>query len=159
MLQIFISLLIVVTVNSADARIRMRKVKDPPRVCAMMIKDELLSRPSKPIWSTERNSLVVSDNITLVNDLGIKICEWNKDMFNNIGEISRVRFFIDEYKEVIYPYIDNNERGTLLVKVPFKTCDLADRVTLNKFQLPNCEKPEKPKKAKRQSRKKSTKKK
>ena len=157
MFQILISLLlIVVTVGSAEARIRMRNVKEPPRVCAMMKKDELLSRPSKPIWSTERNSLVVTDNITLVNDLGVKVCEWNKDMFNSIGEISRVRFYIDEYKEVLYPYIDNKERGTLLVKVPFKTCDLADRVTLNKFQLPECEKP---KKEKRKNRKKSTKRK
>ena len=60
--------------NQSQARIRLRKVKDPPRTCSVMKKDELLSRPSKPIWSTERHSVVISDEITLLNDLGVKVC-------------------------------------------------------------------------------------
>ena len=105
--------------NQSQARIRLRKVKDPPRTCSVMKKDELLSRPSKPIWSTERHSVVISDEITLLNDLGVKVCSWNKNLFGKTADLSQFRFYVDEYKEFIYPYLDEKENGVVLYKFPF----------------------------------------
>ncbi len=144
-------------VDPLEARIRMRKVKEPPRTCAVMKMDELLSRPAKPVWSTERHSLVVGEQIMLVNDLGVKICSLNKDRFSSVGDITQFRFYIDEYKEVLYPYIDTKDRGFLVIKVPFATCSLDDRTTLAKFELPACEKPKKAKRKSSKGRNKSTK--
>ena len=127
--------------NQSQASIRLRKVKDPPRTCSMMKKDELLSRPSKPIWSTERHSVVISDEITLLNDLGVKVCSWNRNLFGKTVDLSQFRFYVDEYKEFIYPYLDEKENGVVLYKVPFKDCSLTDKVTLSKLEFPNCEKP------------------
>lgn len=129
--------------NLVEANIRLRKVKDPPRTCSFMKKDELLSRPTKPIWSTERHSIVISDEITLLNDLGVKVCSWNKNLFGKTADLSQFRFYVDEYKEIIYPYLDEKENGFVIYKVAFKDCSLNDKVTLSKLEFPNCEKPKK----------------
>ncbi len=129
--------------NLVEANIRLRKVKDPPRTCSFMKKDELLSRSTKPIWSTERHSIVISDEITLLNDLGVKVCSWNKNLFGKTADLSQFRFYVDEYKEIIYPYLDEKENGFVIYKVAFKDCSLNDKVTLSKLEFPNCEKPKK----------------
>ena len=139
---ILLTLLSLITVD-AESRIRLRKVKEPVRTCSIMKEDDLLSRPTKPIWSTEKHSVVVGEEITLLNDLGVKVCSWNKSSFSSLGDVSSFRFYVDEYKEFIYPYIDRKELGFTLMKVPFKNCSLDDQVTLAKLDFPTCEKPKK----------------
>ncbi len=129
--------------HEAHARIRLRQVKDPPRVCAVMKKDDFLSRPSKTVWSTEKYSVVVADEIELVNDLGVKVCSWNKDLFSQVAEPNQFRFYVDEFKEYIYPYVDKKENGITVFKIPFKDCSLADKTTTTQLQFPACEKPKK----------------
>lgn len=150
MLFLFVVLL---SVDQAQARIRLRKVKDPPRTCTVMKQDDLLSRPIKPIWSTERHSVVISDDVTLLNDLGVKVCSWNKNLFGKNADLSKFRFYVDEYKEYIYPYIETKDNGTTLYKVAFKDCSMANKVTLGKLELPVCEKPRKISKKQKQKSK------
>lgn len=112
--------------------------------------DSLLSRPAKPIWSTERHSVVVADDVTLVNDLGQKICSWNKSSFTSLGEVSEFHFYIDEFKEVLYPYLELPEKGGyLLFKVPLKSCSLEDQSPTKDLDFPKCEKPKKSTKKKK----------
>ncbi|MFZ3229214.1 MAG: hypothetical protein WA160_03330 [Pseudobdellovibrio sp.] len=127
--------------QTTEARIRLRKVKDAPRTCVVMKEDDLLSRDDKLVWATERNSIVIDDELTLVNDLGQKICQWNKSAFTAFGDVASFRFYIDEYKDIIYPYIDKKELGVLIFKVPFRTCALDDQKTLITLELPKCDKP------------------
>lgn len=130
--------------STANARIRLRKVKDPPRTCMVMKEDELLSRKEKLVWATERNSVVVDDSdITIVNDLGRKICEWNKATFAAFGNVEDFRFYIDEYKDTIYPYIAKKDVGVTMIKIPLQTCSLNDQRTLASLEIPKCEKPKK----------------
>lgn len=129
---------------TANARIRLHKVKDPPKSCAVMKEDELLSRKDKLVWGTERNSVIVDDaEITIVNDLGQKICEWNKASFAAFGNVDDFRFYIDEYKNLIYPYIDNKGTGVTMLTVPLQTCSLNDQRTLASLEMPKCDKPKK----------------
>lgn len=145
---ILITLLSLITVD-AESRIRLRKVKEPPKTCAVMKEDGLLSRPTKPIWSTEKHSVVVGEEITLLNDLGVKVCSWNKSNFSGLGDVASFRFYVDEYKEYIYPFIDRKELGYTMLKVPFKNCSLKEQVTLAKLDFPVCEKPKKSSKKRR----------
>lgn len=129
---------------TANARIRLRKVKDPPKTCVVMKEDELLSRKDKLVWGTERNSVVVDESeVTVVNDLGQKICEWDKASFASIGNVEDFRFYIDEYKNLIYPYFVKNASEVTMLKVPLQTCDLKDQRTLASLEIPKCEKPKK----------------
>lgn len=123
-----------------QARIRLRKVKDAPKTCSIMKEDHLLSRPDKPVWSTEKHSVVVADDISLVNDLGQTVCTWARTDFNLLGDITKFRFYIDEYKEVIYPYMDK-DTGFLVVKAPFKSCSLSEKINTANLEFPKCEKP------------------
>lgn len=141
-MKTFVLLLILLNnYQYSEARIRLRKVKDSPKTCAFMKEDSLLSRPAKPVWSTERHSLVVADDITLVNDLGQKVCTWDKNLFLNLGEITKFRFYIDEYKEVIYPYLETKGAGYLMIKTPFKSCSLDDKSKSESLDFPKCTKP------------------
>lgn len=139
----FLLFFILLTIDPVQARIRLRKVKDPPRTCTVMKEDELLSRPVKPIWSTERHSVVIGNDVTLLNDLGVKVCSWNKNLFGKNADLSKFRFYIDEYKEYVYPFIETKDNGSTLYKVAFKDCSMADKVTLSKLEFPDCEKPKK----------------
>ena len=125
----------------AHSRIRLRKVKDAPKTCAMMKEDSLLSRPEKSVWSTERHSVVVADDISLVNDLGQTVCTWPRSLFNPLGDITNFRFYIDEYKEIVYPYIQNQQAGFLVIKTPFQSCSLDERTKISSLEFPKCEKP------------------
>jgi hypothetical protein len=130
--------------NTANARIRLHKVKDPPKTCTVMKEDGLLSRAEKQVWATERNSVIIDqDEVTVVNDLGQKICEWDKATFSALGNVSDFRFYIDEYKNFIYPYIEKKDQGVTMIKVPLQTCSLTDQRTVASFDTPKCDKPKK----------------
>ena len=156
-----LSALIIVTLffsslfnSAAEARIRLRKVKDAPKTCVVMKEDPLLSRKDKFVWGTERNSVVIGDSeITIVNDLGNKVCEWAKSDFSSLGTVEDFKFYIDEYKDVIYPFLDKKELGVLMLKVPMKTCSLTEQKTMAALELPKCEKPASSKKSKKKSKK------
>src|SRR3989344_749947 len=132
--------------SESEARIRMRKIKDTPKTCTVMKEDPLLSRPAKPVWSTERHSVVISNQVTLVNDLGVKVCSWNKDLFTEVADVNTFRFYIDEYKEVIYPHVDQKERGFVMFQAEFKDCVLGKKPTTVRAEFPVCKKPKKKKK-------------
>ena len=98
----------------AESRIRLRKVKEAPRVCAFMGDDKLLSRSDKKVLSTERHSLIFDENIMLIKDKGEKICSWRPSEFDTIAPLNQFSFYIDEIKEVIYPHVklaDVREEG------------------------------------------------
>ena len=127
-------------VSSAESRIRLRKVKDSVKTCSYMKEDTLLSRPEKPVWSTERHSIILGDEISLVNDLGQTVCTWPRSVFNPISDLTNFRFYIDEYKEIIYPYVDNKESGFVEIKASFKNCTFDEQVKLASLEFPKCEK-------------------
>ena len=130
----------------SEARIRTRKVKEAPRACTLMSEDKLLSRPDKKVLSTERHSLVFEDtetSLTLVKDKGEKICEWNLADLNAIAPVENFKFYIDEYKEMIYPYTQLNDGSMLVIKSPLSECSLNNKLTQMKFEFPKCEKPKK----------------
>ena len=79
---------------SSEARIRLRKVKEAARTCAVMQEDKLLSRPDKKVLSTERHSLVFEDTISLVRDKGEKVCNWRVSEFDSLGAMDQFHFFI-----------------------------------------------------------------
>jgi hypothetical protein len=141
---------------SAQARIRLRKVKEAPRVCQLMVEDKLLSRPEKKVLSTEKHSLIFEDGITLVRDKGEKVCNWRVSEFESLGALDQFNFFIDEYREVLYSYVKNPEASVLIIATPFATCSLESKVTLPEFQQPKCDKPKKTSKSKKKSKKKKT---
>ena len=105
-----------------------------------MKEDSLLSRPVKPVWSTERHSVVVADDITLVNDLGHKVCSWDRKAFSEFGDITKIHFYIDEFKENIYPYIDRKESGFLVIKSAFRDCSFTEKLMVQSLSFPKCEK-------------------
>ena len=144
MIQKFaLALFILCNFQIAESRIRLRKVKEAPKTCSFMKEDSLLSRPIKPVWSTERHSIVVADDITLVNDLGQKVCSWDRKVFAEFGDITKFHFYIDEFKENIYPYIDNKESGFLVLKAPFKQCSFSEKTIVPSLSFPKCEKAKK----------------
>ena len=140
-LAILLSLFTFLLVSNSEGRIRLRKVKDAPKTCSYMKEDNLLSRPEKPVWSTEKHSIILADDISLVNDLGQTVCTWPRSLFNPLGDITKFRFYIDEYKEIIYPYIDNKQTGYLVIKAPFKNCSLDEQFKSVSLEFPKCEKP------------------
>lgn len=126
-----------------DARIRLRKVKEAPKVCQYLKEDQFLSRPDKKVLSTERHSLIFEDGVSLLRDKGEKICNWRVTEFDSLGPVDQFQFFIDEYKEVLYSYIHNADGSYLIITSPFATCSLESRVTLLEFTPPTCVKPKK----------------
>jgi hypothetical protein len=155
---------VLISVNFAEARIRMRKVKEAPKVCKVMQEDVYLSRDGKKVFGTLRHSLVLenseeNNNVSLVKDKGEKICQWpNSDWNqvlkdNGVENLINFKYHIDEYKEVLYPYAQKADGSYFVWSIPFKDCSLADQKTLAKLELPKCETP------KKKSRKRSSKKK
>ncbi len=138
----------------AEARIRLRKVKEAPRVCQNLQEDKLLSRNDKKVLSTERHSVIFEDTVSLVRDKGEKICSWRATEFDSLGALDQFQFFIDEYKEVLYSYIKNPDESYLIIATPFSTCSLENRVTLPEFQPPKCDIPKKKKSVSRRKKKK-----
>lgn len=138
----------------AEARIRLRKVKEAPKTCQTLKEDPLLSRPEKKVLSTERHSLIFEDGISLVRDKGEKICNWRVSEFDSFAPVEQFQFFIDEYKEVLYSYVKNADQSYFIMTIPFATCSLETKVTLPEFQAPVCEKPKKKSSSKKRKKKK-----
>ena len=153
-----------VSSDYVEARIRMRKVKEAPKVCKVMQEDVFLSRDGKKVYGTLRHSLIIenseeNNNVSLVKDKGEKICQWtnadwNQVLKNNgVENLINFKYHIDEYKEVLYPYAQKADGSYFVWSIPFKDCLLDDQKTLAKLELPKCETP------KKKSRQRTTKKK
>lgn len=141
--------------NSAEAgRIVNRKVKEAPKVCAVMQEDKLLSKEKKQVFGTLKHSVVIEDNVSILNDLGKKECQWPFEKLNIYGNIDTFNYYIDEYKNYIYPYFKNTEKaGYTMLKVSLATCEIEDSFDNEKLEFPKCSKPAGTKKSK--SKKKS----
>ena len=144
----------VVSVNFAEARIRMRKVKEAPKVCKVMQEDVFLSRDGKKVLGTLRHSLVFENlaensNVSLVKDKGEKICQWPNTDWNQVLKDNGVenlisfKYHIDEYKEILYPYAQKADGSYFIWSIPFKDCSLTDFKNTAKLELPKCEVPKK----------------
>lgn len=134
----------------AEARIRNRKVKEAPKSCKLMSEDSLLSRKEKKVLGTLRHSLLIEEDvksITLVKDKGEKICQWSFNQWsgiqsdNNLPDVSSFKFHIDEYKNVIYPYVEKADKSYFVMSIPIETCDLSNQITKTELAIPRCEKP------------------
>ena len=68
-------------------RIVNRRVKDAPKVCAVMQEDKFLSKEKKQVFGTLKHSVVIEDNISILNDLGKKECQWPFEKLNAYGSI------------------------------------------------------------------------
>ena len=130
--------------QSVEARIVNRKVKEAPRVCAPMKEDSYLSRDGKRIFGTLRNSVIINEEIIVVDDLGKKICQWPLDKLSQFAEPLTFDFYIDEYKNKLYPHI-KKENGFLVMSVDLADCSMADTSYLEKLDFPKCVKPVKKK--------------
>ena len=147
----------------SEAKIRLRKVKEAPKACKTMEEDSFLSRKEKKVLGTLRHSVLIEDDaseqsITLVKDKGEKICQWELSEWsaiqqdNKLPDIQAFKFYIDEYKNVIYPYVQKKDKSYFVMSVPIQTCDLTSQQTYAKLDLPKCEKPTR---AKKRSKKRS----
>jgi hypothetical protein len=137
--------------ESGEARIRMRKVKEEPKACMNMKPDPYLSRPEKLIYATPRNSVIVEENVSIVGDLGNKHCSWPlTDFIQRLqvsgGDpqkyISQMRFYIDEYKNILVPYI-KKENGYKQAVVNLASCDFENTLFTDELQVPKCDPPKK----------------
>lgn len=157
-----LSVVIVVVFGSLYAeagRIRNRKVKEAPQICGLMQEDVHLTRGGKKVYGTLRHSLVFENdeqmnNISLVKDKGEKICQWQSTVWNNILKNNQVenlmswKYYVDEYKEILYPYVQKADKSYFIMTIPFATCSLEQQVTRVDLDLPKCEIPKKTKKKK-----------
>lgn len=156
--------------QSADARIRNRKVKEAPKSCKVMPEDTLLSRDGKKVLGTLRHSLLIESpdedgnegvhTISLVKDKGEKICQWTsadwKEILKNnkIENLTNFSFYVDEYKEILYPFAKNGDNSFFVMSIPFSSCEFSTQSTKEALDLPKCEVPRK--KAKRKRSKKNS---
>ncbi|MGZ3691064.1 MAG: hypothetical protein ACXVAX_06160 [Pseudobdellovibrio sp.] len=140
-------------------RIRNRKVKEAPKSCKLMQEDPMLSRDGKTVFGTLRHSLIfekneMEDSVSLVKDKGEKICEWSGDKWNQVLKNNGVeniigfKYHVDEFKEVLYPYVRKADGSYFMVSIPFSSCSLDNQVTREKLELPKCETAKKSKKKK-----------
>lgn len=116
----------------------MNRVKDHPKVCSVMNEDKYLSNSNKKILGTLRNSVIFHNDITLVSDLGKKICRWSYDQWLALGDISKYKYFIDEQRNALYPYkkIDNQYK---VAKINLNDCEISDIQLTDILDLPKCE--------------------
>ncbi|MBY0452538.1 MAG: hypothetical protein K2P92_05835, partial [Bdellovibrionaceae bacterium] len=140
-------------VSRADAaRIRNRKVKEAPKICGLMQEDVHLTRGGKKVYGTLRHSLVFENdeqmnNISLVKDKGEKICQWQSTVWNQILKNNQVenqmgfKYYLDEYKEILYTYVQKADKSYFIMTTPFATCSLEQQVTRADLDLPKCEIP------------------
>jgi|GEM_PF-3828530 len=133
-----------------DARIVNRKVKEAPKTCKLMAEDTFLSRSEKRVLGTLRHSLLIDqneENITLVKDKGEKICQWSFNQWagiqadNKLPDINNFKFHIDEYKNVMYPYVQKADKSFFMMNVLISNCDLNNQITKVNLDLPKCEIP------------------
>lgn len=142
----FLGVLFVVAVASvqAEARIVNRGVKENPKVCGYMKEDKYLSKHGKWIFGTLRNSLVLEEKISIVNDLGKKLCQWNFEKFQSFVELTpysdftRFKFYIDEYKNYLYSALPRGgEQGYTAIKISLSTCEIEGSEEVARFE-PKC---------------------
>lgn len=133
---------------TSQGRIVNRKVKEAPRTCGEMKEDSFLSRGGKRIFGTLRNSVIINQEISVVDDLGKKICTWPLEKLSQFAEPGTFDFYIDEYKNRLYPHF-KKENGFFVVAVNLEDCSLAETSYLEKLDFPKCEKPSKKKSRKR----------
>lgn len=130
-------------------RIVNRRVKDAPKVCAVMQEDKFLSKENKQVFGTLKHSVVIEDNISILNDLGKKECQWPFEKLNIYGNIESFNYYIDEFKNYIYPYFKNTEKNSYtMLKVSLATCEIEDSFDNDKLEFPKCSKPPAAKKSK-----------
>jgi hypothetical protein len=125
-----------------------------------MQEDQKLSRKNKRVMGTLRNSLLIEDDstgqtVTLVKDKGEKICQWSLAKWleiqkqNNLPELTSFKFYIDEYKDVMYPYVQKDDKSYFVMRIPTDTCDISEQKTVAKLDLPKCVSPKKSKQSRR----------
>ena len=151
-----ICLVLSLSLESAAGRIVTRKVKDPPKVCSIMNEDKFLSRTTKRIYGTLRNSLIFDDKISVINDLGKVICQWNYEEWLDLGDVTQYRFFIDEYKNKIMAFSNSKEISDQnqykVAKIDLAQCQLQDIEEKEEIKTPKCEKPRKIKNSKKKNK-------
>ena len=124
-----------------------------------MAEDPMLSREGKKVLGTLRHSILIenesseagedSPTISLVKDKGEKICQWTYAQWseilrnNKIDNIAKFSFFVDEYKEVLYPYVKKDDNSYFLMSIPFNSCEFATQSTKVTLDLPKCDIPHK----------------
>ncbi|MES2803078.1 MAG: hypothetical protein V4654_11340 [Bdellovibrionota bacterium] len=139
LLRIAILFTIVFSTMAAEAgRIRLRKVPVAPKVCANMSEDKYLSRDSRRIFGTLRSSVIIEQDISLVDDLGKKICQWPTNRWQALGDLSKYTFYIDEQRNALYPYM-KAENQYQFVKISLDDCSLGEVQMTDKLELPKCE--------------------
>lgn len=151
-LRIFLAVLVGFSTFS-EARIRLRKVKEAPKVCAVMNEDKLLSRKSKKVYSTERHSLIIEEAVALVKDKGEKVCIWKKEDWGADPQaVDQYKFYIDEYKEILYASKDNEDKSVNVIQITLKDCKLDNQITVGDFKYPKCDPPKKVSKKKKKAK-------
>lgn len=144
-LSVLLTLIVAVmtlTEVSWAGRIVNRKVKDSPKVCSDMKQDSFLSRAGKKVYGTERTSVIIENKVSVVNDLGKKICAWEIDKLSPYGNVTDFKFYIDEYKNYIYPYVKNSEDDSVTtLKISLNSCQIEETEEDTKFSTPKCDKP------------------
>lgn len=151
---LLLSLSLILFISSAEAgRIRLRKVKDAPKTCTIMDEDRFLTRSSKRIFGTLRNSVIIEDNVVVVNDLGQKICLWSYDKLLPFGDLSQYKFYIDEYKNTLIPF-KKDKKEIFYSKINLNDCEIGEVRAASDFDLPRCEKPSKKSKKSSKSKRK-----
>lgn len=139
LLRIAILLTIMSTTLAAEAgRIRLRKVPIAPKVCANMDEDKFLSRGGKRIFGTLRNSVIIEQDISLIDDLGKKICQWPTDKWQAYGDPTKFNFYIDEQRNALYPYM-KSDAAYQFIKISLDDCSIGELQTTDKLELPKCE--------------------
>lgn len=147
----FIIIILLVSIFS-PAKIRLRKVKDAPKTCSIMKEETSLSRMNKKIFGTEKNSVVIEDNVSLVGDLGHKLCEWPPEKFSPIGDLKNISFYINEYKNFIIAF-QKNKDSVRQVQINIDSCQFDELKTLTQVSFPKCDPPRAPKNKKKIRRK------
>lgn len=148
-----------------NAKIRLRKVKDAPRTCTVMKEDPLLSRANKKIFGTEKNSIVIDDGISLVGDLGHKLCSWPMASFTNLGEIKKTSFYIDEYKNILIAFQKvqaadqqvSKQTSVRQIQINIDNCQLGELKNFTEATFPKCVPPKSKKKSKAKAKTKKVK--
>ncbi len=152
---LFVFFIISISFSAEAGRIRLRKVKDAPRSCGIMKEESSLTRTNKKILGTEKNSVVIDDTVSVVGDLGNKLCEWPKEKFSEIGEdAKKMSFYIDEFKNILVVYQKNEkqkitQRSIQQVQINLDNCQFDQLRTLSEVSLPKCDPPKKAKKSRK----------
>ena len=103
-----------------------------------MEEDKLLSRGGKRIFGTLRNSVIIEQDVALVDDLGKKVCQWPSNKFQAFGDLTKYSFYIDEQRNALYPYMKSDSNYQVM-KISLDDCSFGELQTTDKLELPKCE--------------------